>query len=208
MVCYFLLSNTCLRIAVMGNIWASQEDSDTEHIWNQRAPRWSGCSGAVILIVLKLWVVLWVVLQSLAWYFLFSLTLICLSLLASLTALSPDKLISLSYQWPARLFYFRCEKGRRAGDEMWFFLPHGSIFPSKEGSRTVACVRSVVPERTVGEQEGCNGMSGLMCHTLENPGGRKSFGSAWCRSSCHGIKSSRTSAAASQQQKSAEIWSS
>lgn len=36
--------------------------------------------------------------------------------------------------------------------------PHGSIFHSKKGSRTVTCVRSVVPGRAVGEWEGCNGM--------------------------------------------------
>lgn len=36
MACYFLLSNTCLRIAAIGNIGASQEGSDTKHMWYQR----------------------------------------------------------------------------------------------------------------------------------------------------------------------------
>lgn len=60
---------------------------------------------------------LWFVLQSLAWFFLVSLTLICLSLLPSLTA----RLISVNYQWPTRFFYFGCETGRRAVDEIRFF---------------------------------------------------------------------------------------
>lgn len=104
-----------------------------------------------------------------AWpdFFLFSLTFICLSLLPLLTALSPARLISVNYQWPTWLFYFGCEKGR-AVDEIRFFLPHGSIFHNKEGSRTVTCVRSVVPGRAVGEWEGCNGMRSHVSYSGES----------------------------------------
>lgn len=116
--------------------------------------------------------------------------------------MSPVRLISRSYQWPAWLFYSRCEKRRKVGDEMWFFLPYGSIFPSKEGSRAVTCVsvRSLVPGRAVGEWDGCNGMNGLMPHALESPGGRRASYSAWSHSSWHGIKSWTTSAPVSQQE--------
>lgn len=149
-------------------------------------------------IVLKLWPSL----GSLADFAksLFTLMLVCLSLLPSLTALSPARLIALSCQWPAWLLYFKCEKGRRTGKKCDSSYHIAVFFLGSRGAgqQQSPCVRSVVAGRAVCAQQGCNGMSGFMSCTRENTEGRRTSRSAWYNSSYHGVKSSRTSAPASQ----------
>lgn len=68
-------------------------------------------------IAAELYWLLCVVLQTLACFFLFTLTLVSLALIPSLRALSPARLVSLRYRRTAWPVYPRCETGR-AGDAM------------------------------------------------------------------------------------------